>query len=405
MQVRTLRDGNFQGQRVLVRVDFNVPVEQGRVTDDTRIRASLPTIDFLCKAGAKVILCSHLGRPKGDKPQPEFSLRPIAEDLARKGIPCTFAIDCIGAEAESAVAALQPGGVLLLENLRFHKAEERNDPEFCKSLARLAEAYVNDAFGTAHRAHASTAGVANLMPAYAGLLIEKELGALGDALGNPARPFTAILGGAKVSDKILVLEALLEKVDRLIVGGGMAFTFLKAQGHEIGKSLVETDRIELAGKLLQRAKDRGVQVLLPVDVEAADGFDATAMHRAAKIGYLKPEWMGLDIGPLTMRLFSDAILSSRTVLWNGPMGVFEWDAFAFGTQAIARAVAACPGVTVIGGGDSAAAAKKFGIEGQVTHVSTGGGASLEFLEGKVLPGIAALEQAAARMSTQAVASS
>lgn len=396
MQVRTLRDGDFQGKRVLVRVDVNVPIEGGKVMDDTRIVATLPTIDFLRKAGAKVILCSHLGRPKGDKPQPEFSLRPVADDLRRRGLPCSFATDCIGPEAEGAVAALKPGDVLLLENVRFRKAEQKNDPEFCRALASLADVYVNDAFGTAHRAHASTTGVALLLPSYAGLLIEKELKALGQALDDPQRPFTAIMGGAKVSDKILVLEKLMERVDRLIIGGGMAFTFLKAQGHEVGKSLVEPDRIELARTLLQRAKERGVTVHLPVDVEAADSFDAKATHRAVKVGHIKPEWMGLDIGPLTMKEFSQAILTSKTVLWNGPMGVFEWDAFAFGTQAVALAVAQCPGVTVVGGGDSAAAAKKFGIESRVTHVSTGGGASLEFLEGKTLPGIAALEQAAAQ---------
>ena len=389
MQVRTLRDGDFQGKRVLVRVDFNVPVEHGRVADDTRIRASLPTIDHLRKAGAKVILASHLGRPKGG-PDPAASLKPVADHLRSLGVPCAFAADCIGPTAADAVARLRPGDVLLLENVRFHKGEEKNDAAFTQALADLCDAYVNDAFGTAHRAHASTTGVALLRPAYAGFLIEKEVAALGQALDAPARPFTAIMGGAKVSDKILVLESLLGKVDRLVIGGGMAFTFLKAQGHEVGKSLVEADRIELARQLLERAKAKGVEVLLPVDVEAADAFDEKATHRAAKVGHLKPEWMGLDIGPLTIDQFRKAILTSKTVLWNGPMGVFEWDAFAFGTKAIAQAVADCPGTTVVGGGDSAAAAKKFGIESRVTHVSTGGGASLEFLEGRELPGIAAL---------------
>ena len=389
MQVRTLRDGDFKGKRVLVRVDFNVPVEHGKVADDTRIRASLPTVDHLREAGAKVILCSHLGRPKGG-PDPAASLRPVADHLRQLGIPCTFATDCIGPVADDAVARLKAGDVLLLENVRFHKGEEKNDPAFTKGLADLCDVYVNDAFGTAHRAHASTTGVALLRPAYAGFLIEKEVEALGKALDSPARPFTAIMGGAKVSDKILVLESLLGKVDRLIIGGGMAFTFLKAQGHEVGKSLVEADRIPLAKTLLERAKAKGVEVLLPVDVEAADAFEERATHRAAKVGHLKPEWMGLDIGPLTIARFREAILTSKTVLWNGPMGVFEWDAFAFGTKAIAMAVADCKGTTVVGGGDSAAAAKKFGIEARVTHVSTGGGASLEFLEGKELPGIAAL---------------
>ncbi|HUR63223.1 MAG TPA: phosphoglycerate kinase [Candidatus Thermoplasmatota archaeon] len=389
--VRTLRDGDFKGQRVLVRVDFNVPLEDGKVTDDARIAAALPTIDFLRKAGAKVILVSHLGRPKA-KPDPQFSLKPVADHLRNHlGVPVAFAADCVGPVAASAVAALKPGEVLLLENVRFHPGEERNDPAFCQQLAALADRYVNDAFGTAHRAHASTTGVAHLLPSAAGLLIEKEVGALGDALDRPARPFTAIMGGAKVSDKILVIEKLLEKVDRLLIGGGMAFTFLKAQGHEVGKSLVEPDRLELARSLLQRAKDKGVEVLLPVDVEAADAFDAKATHRAVKVSHMKPEWMGLDIGPLTTQQFTEAIAGSRTVLWNGPMGVFEMDAFAFGTKAIAQAVARNPGTTVVGGGDSAAAAKKFHVEDQMTHVSTGGGASLEFLEGKVLPGIAALQ--------------
>ncbi|HUR60825.1 MAG TPA: phosphoglycerate kinase [Candidatus Thermoplasmatota archaeon] len=389
--VRTLRDGQFKDQRVLVRVDFNVPLEDGKVTDDARITAALPTIDLLRKAGARVILVSHLGRPKA-KPDPQFSLKPVADHLRdHLGIPASFATDCVGPVAEKAVADLKPGQVVLLENVRFHPGEEKNDPAFCQRLAALADRYVNDAFGTAHRAHASTTGVALLLPSCAGLLIEKEVSALGDALDKPERPFTAIMGGAKVSDKILVIEKLLEKVDRLLIGGGMAFTFLKAQGHEIGKSLVEPDRIELAKDLLRRAKDRGVQVLLPVDVEAADAFDAKATHRAVKVSHMKPEWMGLDIGPLTMKQFSDAIATSRTVLWNGPMGVFEMDAFAFGTKAIAEAVARNPGTTVVGGGDSAAAAKKFNVEDKMTHVSTGGGASLEFLEGKVLPGIKALE--------------
>ncbi|MFA5944719.1 MAG: phosphoglycerate kinase [Candidatus Thermoplasmatota archaeon] len=394
MKVRTLRDGEFGGKRVLVRVDVNVPVEAGRVADATRIEASLPTIDHLRKAGAKVILVSHLGRPKG-APEAKYSLKPVADWLNDHGVPTTFASDCVGPVAEAAVRGLKAGAVLLLENVRFHAGEEKNDPALCKQLAALADVYVNDAFGTAHRAHASTTGVAKLLPAYAGFLIEKELSALGQALDDPQRPFTAIMGGAKVSDKILVLEKLLPRIDRLIIGGGMAFTFLKAQGHEVGKSLVEADRIPLAKEILERAKARGVQVYLPVDVEAADEFKAESVHRAAKVSHMRPEWMGLDIGPLTAAEFAKAIASSKTVLWNGPMGVFEWDSFDFGTKAVAEAVAACPGITVVGGGDSAAAAQKFGITAKVTHVSTGGGASLEFLEGKVLPGIAALEEAAA----------
>ncbi|HLF16025.1 MAG TPA: phosphoglycerate kinase [Candidatus Thermoplasmatota archaeon] len=398
MAVRTLGEGQaagaFQGRRVLVRVDFNVPLEKGRVADDSRIQASLPTLDLLRRAGARLLLVSHLGRPKGDRPEPEFSLAPVAVHLREElGVPVQFVPATVGPVAQAAAARLRDGEALLLENVRFHKGEEKNDPAFCRELAALAEVYVNDAFGTAHRAHASTAGVAGLLPAYAGLLIEKEVAALGQALEEPARPFTAILGGAKVSDKILVLERLLDKVDRLLIGGGMAFTFLKAQGLEVGKSLVEPERIELARSLLAKAKARGVRVLLPLDVEAADAFDARAPHRAVKVTHMEPGWMGLDIGPLTAEAFTKAIADSRTVLWNGPMGVFEMEPFRFGTEAVAHALAHNRGTTIVGGGDSAAAAKRFGIEGRVTHVSTGGGASLEFLEGKVLPGIAALEMA------------
>jgi len=393
MAVRTLRDGDFSQKRVLVRVDFNVPIESGKVTDDTRITAALPTIEALRKKGAKVILASHLGRPRPGKDNSAYTLKPVADHLRHLGLPVHFATDCIGPEAQAVVNKLHAGEVALLENVRFHDGEEKNDATFCKSLAALADVYVNDAFGTAHRAHASTTGVAHLLPSYAGHLIEKELSALGGALDNPARPFTAILGGAKVSDKILVVERLLQKVDRLVIGGGMAFTFLKAQGHEVGKSLVEADRIQLAKDLLARAKAKGVEVHLPVDVVAADEFKEDAVYRTVKLGHIRPEWMGLDIGPQTIAEFSKAIATSKTVLWNGPMGVFEWPNFEAGTKAIAEAVAANKGTTVVGGGDSAAAAKQFGVEGKMTHVSTGGGASLEFLEGKVLPGIAALETA------------
>lgn len=397
VQVPTLRDGQFAGKRVLVRVDFNVPLDaEGHVEDDARIVAALPTIEALRKAGAKVILVSHLGRPKA-KPQPEFSLKPVAWHLHQLlKAPVAFANDCVGPEAEKAVSQLNPGDVLLLENVRFHGQEEKNDAAFCRQLASLADCYVNDAFGTAHRAHASTTGVALLLPSFAGLLIEKELSALGDALDHPERPFTAILGGAKVSDKIPVIEALLQKVDRLIIGGGMAFTFLKAQGHEVGKSLVEADRIELAKQLLQRASDKGVKVLLPTDVVVADRFAGDANHKVVPVAKIPADWLGLDIGPATSAAFSKAITESKTVLWNGPMGVFEMEAFAAGTKAIALAMASNQGTTVVGGGDSASAAKKFGVEAKMTHVSTGGGASLEFLEGKPLPGIVALEQAALR---------
>jgi len=398
MEVPRLHQGDYQGKRVLVRVDFNVPVEDGDVTDDQRIRAALPTLHYLLEEGGRVVLLSHLGRPKGQA-RDEFSLRPVAERLRRLlGRPVAFAADCIGSVAENAVAGLRDGEVLLLENVRFHPGETDNDPGFVDSLAKLGDVYVNDAFGTAHRAHASTTGLADRLPAYAGLLIERELDALGTALKDPDRPFTAVLGGAKVSDKIPVLQALIGKVDRLCIGGAMAFTFLKAQGKEVGASRVEDERVALAADLLRMAEDAGVEVHLPVDVEAADTFDAKARHEAAKIGAMREGWMGLDIGPLTMRDFSEAVASSRTVLWNGPMGVFEWPAFSFGTKAVAEAMARCPGTTIVGGGDSAAAARKFGVDGKVTHVSTGGGATLEFLEGKDLPGIAALA-ASARSAT------
>jgi phosphoglycerate kinase len=389
--VRTLRDGQFGGKRVLVRVDFNVPLDGGQVADDARIVGALPTLAFLRKAGAKVILCSHLGRPKPGKDNSAFTLKPVAEHLANLlGSPVAFAPDCVGPVAEKAVAALPAGGVLLLENVRFHDGEETNAPAFCKQLAALADLYVNDAFGTAHRAHASTTGVAHLLPSYAGLLIEKEVEALGTALQDPKRPFTAVLGGAKVSDKILVVEKLMEKVDRLVIGGGMAFTFLVAQGHKVGKSLVEADRVGLAKELLAKAKAKGIAVHLPTDVVAADRFDADAQKRTVLLADIPADWMGLDIGPATVKDFAQAIASSKTVLWNGPMGVFEMPAFEAGTKAIAHAIANVAGTTVVGGGDSASAAKQFAVDDRMTHVSTGGGASLEFLEGKVLPGIAAL---------------
>lgn len=394
MNVNTLHDGDFQGKRVLVRVDFNVPLTAGKVGDDARIQAALPTIQHLRDAGAKVILCSHLGRPKGQR-VPELSLAPVAQHLAGLlGAPVAFASDCIGAPAEDAVARMTDGDVLLLENLRFHAEETANDADFAAGLAALADCFVNDAFGTAHRAHASTAGVAAHRPSFAGFLIQKEIELLGDALADPVRPFTAILGGAKVSDKIAVIEALLETTDRIIIGGGMAFTFLKAQGHDVGKSLVEDDKLELAGQLLGRAQEHGVEMLLPDDVEEADSFDAKAEHRAVKVTHMHPDWMGLDIGPNSAKRFAAAIQDSGTVVWNGPMGVFEMDAFAPGTQEVAKAVARCKGTTVVGGGDSAAAAAKFNVTEKMSHVSTGGGASLEFLEGKELPGIKALEESA-----------
>lgn len=397
VNVQTVDDGiaagAFAGKRVLVRVDFNAPINNGRVADNLRLEAAIPTIQALSDAGARVVLLSHLGRPKGER-IPDASLAPVARRLGRlMERTIAFAEDCVGGTAQAAVDRLQDGGILLLENLRYHAGETANDDDFVRQLAALGDVFVNDAFGTAHRAHASTTGLAALLPAYAGKLIQKELAILGDALADPARPFTAILGGAKVSDKLAVIEALLEKADQIIIGGGMAFTFLKAQGHEVGASLVEDDRLEYAREMLAKAKAAGVTILLPSDVEEARKFEEGADHRAVRVGYQAPTWMGLDIGPDTIRTFAHAIAGSGTVLWNGPMGVFEWESFQFGTRAVAQAMVDCAGVTIVGGGDSAAAARKFGISHRVTHVSTGGGASLEFLEGKPLPGIVALENA------------
>ncbi len=396
--VLRLEDGQFAGKRVLVRVDFNVPLQRKRVVDDARIQGAMPTIEFLRAAGAKVILLSHLGRPKGQVDD-ACSLEPVARHLTRKlKVDTAFASDCIGPEAERQIHAMQEGEVLLLENVRFHPEETAGDPAFAARLAALGDCFVNDAFGTAHRAHASTTGIAEHLPSYAGRLIEAELRALGDALDDPERPFTAILGGAKVSDKIGVIHRLIDKADRIVIGGGMAFTFLKAQGLDVGKSLVEEDRLDLARELLEKAAKHGVEFLLPLDVEEADGFAPNAQHRAVKVTHMHGEYMGLDIGPLTMAAYRDVIKESRTVLWNGPMGVFEWPAFEFGTRAVAKAMADHDGTMVVGGGDSAAAARKFGVVEDMTHVSTGGGASLEFLEGKPLPGIVALENAAARIA-------
>jgi phosphoglycerate kinase len=386
-----------RAKRVLVRVDYNVPVKDGKVADDTRITASLPTVRWLTDHGARVVLMSHLGRPKGG-PEPKYSLRPVASRLEQLlGRPVGFADDCVGPPAERAAAALRDGDVLMLENVRFHPEEEANDPEFAKRLAALGDLYVNDAFGTAHRAHASTEGVAHLRhPAVAGFLIQRELKYLGKALDRPARPFVAVLGGAKISGKIDVITALMSKVDRLLIGGAMMFTFAKAKGLATGKSLVEDDRVALAASLLAEAGKRGVELVLPVDCMVSTATDGTAPARAADIGALGSADIGVDIGPRTFRLFAEKLRDAKTVLWNGPMGIFEVPAFAEGTLQVARALAEAGSrgaVTVVGGGDSVAAVQESGLGERFTHLSTGGGASLEFLEGKVLPGIAALDDA------------
>jgi phosphoglycerate kinase len=398
---------DLNGKRVLVRADFNVPLDpQGNITDDTRIRASLPTIQALTQAGAKVILTSHLGRPvKKDKETGAVkvaregnSLAPVATRLSQLlGQPVAFAPDCIGPEAEAVVNRLENGQVALLENVRFYPEEEDNDPEFARKLASLADLFVNDAFGSAHRAHASTAGVtAYLQPAVAGYLVERELQFLSGAIENPRRPLAAIIGGSKVSTKIGVIGRLLEKVDKLLLGGGMIFTFYQAQGIQTGKSLVETDKLDLARSLMEKAKERGVELLLPVDVVVADRFDKDAQAQTVSIHAIPEDWMGLDIGPESIKAFQAALQGCQTVVWNGPMGVFEFDRFALGTEAIARTLAdltQAGATTIIGGGDSVAAVEKVGLADKMTHISTGGGASLELLEGKVLPGIAALTEA------------
>ncbi len=388
MNKKTVKDIDLKGKRVLMRVDFNVPMDKGVVTDDKRIRASLPTIQYVLDQGASFILMSHLGRPKGTGFDPEFSLKAAAEALSKLlGKPVQMAPDCIGPEVEAMAKALQPGQVLMLENVRFHKEEEKNDPEFAKKLAALGQVYVNDAFGSAHRAHASTEGVARYLPAVSGLLMEQELEYLGRATLNPERPYIAILGGAKISDKIAVIENLLTKCDRLIIGGGMANTFLAAKGYDMATSLVEPGSIETAKAIMAKA---GAKLLLPVDAVVADKFEAEANSQVVDVDKVPIGWRVMDIGPRSVELFSNALKGARLVVWNGPMGVFEMPKFAEGTFAIARLLAESGATTVIGGGDSASAVKKAGVAKQMTHVSTGGGASLEFLEGKVLPGVAAL---------------
>jgi phosphoglycerate kinase len=385
---KIVTDLDVSGKRVLVRVDFNVPLKDGEVSDDTRIRAALPTIQYLLDENAAVILCSHLGRPKGEV-QSEFSLHPVADHLSTLiGQPVTFAEDCIGTIAEQAAQELQPGEVLLLENTRFHAGEKQNDPKMAKQLAALADLYVNDAFGTAHRAHASTVGVAQYLPSAAGFLLEKEIRYLGKTIADPSRPFVAILGGAKVSDKIGVIRNLLRKADQVLIGGGMANTFFKAQGYPTGDSLVEDEVLDVARELLEEGKQK---LRLPVDVVIADRFEADAESKIMDMGPVPDGWRILDIGPESVDAFSKVIIEAQTVVWNGPMGVFELPPFAEGTFGLARAIANSDATSIIGGGDSVAAVKQAGLADQVTHISTGGGASLEMLEGKELPGLAALQ--------------
>ena len=391
MAKKTIQDIQVAGKKVLVRCDFNVPLDADmNITDETRINAALPTIKYLLDNNAAVILCSHLGRPKGEFNM-KYSLAPVAKRLSEKlGFEVKLAEDVIGPSAKQLAAEVEPGKAVLLENVRFHKEEEKNVPEFAKELASMAEIYVSDAFGTVHRAHASTAGVASYLPAVAGYLIGKELEFLGGAVSNPARPFVAILGGAKVKDKIGVITNLLEKVDTLIIGGGMAYTFSKAMGGEIGNSLLDEERIELAKEMIESAKAKGVNLLLPVDSVCANDFAAPTEIITVEQGKIPAGFMGMDIGPKTIELYSEAVKNAKTVVWNGPMGVFEKPDFAKGTLAVASAMAESEAITIIGGGDSAAAVTQMGLAAKMSHISTGGGASLEFLEGKELPGVAAL---------------
>jgi phosphoglycerate kinase len=386
--IKTIRDVDVKGKRVLVRADLNVPLQDGFITDDQRIRAMLPTVQYLLDGGATVILMSHLGRPKGQVVE-ALRLTPVAARLAELlDRPITKLDDCVGEQVQAAVAAARPGDVIVLENLRFHAAETKNDPEFARQLAALADLYVDDAFGTAHRAEASTVGVTGHLPAVAGFLMERELRALGSALEDPARPFIAILGGAKVSGKIEVIDNLLPRVDRLLIGGGMANTFFKAQGYAVGDSLVEDDALDVAREMLARGGDK---LVLPVDVVVANAFEADAHSRVVAVDQVPAGWRIMDIGPQTLKRFEDVLRPARTVVWNGPMGVFEFTRFAEGTFAVARALAGLDATTVIGGGDSAAAIEQSGLASQMSHISTGGGASLEFLAGKTLPGVAALD--------------
>ena len=391
MDKKTVRDIDLKGKKVLVRCDFNVPMDENQnITDNTRIVAALPTIKYLLENECKIILCSHLGRPKGEF-KPEYSLKPVAVELSKLlGQEVIMAKDVIGEDAKTKAENLKSGEILLIENVRFHKEETENNLEFAKQLALMAQVYVNDAFGSSHRAHSSTAGVAEFLPAVSGFLIEKEIKFLGNAISNPERPFVAILGGSKVSDKIGVIENLIEKVDTLIIGGAMAYTFLKAQGYEVGNSLCEIDKLDLAKELMEKANKKGVKFMLPIDTKIGKEFDANTESKTVKTTEIPEGWQGLDIGEETVNLFADELRKAKTVVWNGPLGVFEFEKFAVGTNQIAKILSEIDGTTIIGGGDSVSAVKKAGLEDKITHISTGGGASLEFLEGKKLPGIECL---------------
>ena len=391
MNKKTVKDIDLKGKKVLVRCDFNVPMNEERnITDNTRIVAALPTIKYLLENNCAVILCSHLGRPKGEFKE-EFSLKPVAKELSKLlGKEVIMAKDVVGEDAKQKAKELKQGEVMLLENVRFHKEETENDKNFAKELANMAEIYVNDAFGAAHRAHSSTAGVAEFLPAVSGFLIEKELKFLGNAITNPQRPFVAILGGAKVSDKIGVIDSLLEKVDVLMIGGGMAYTFFKAMGYEVGNSICEIDKLDLAKNAMEKAKQKGVKLMLPVDTKVGKEFKEDTESKTVKFTEIPKDWEGFDIGEETIKMFSDELRKAKTVVWNGPLGLFEFPQFAIGTNSIAKVLSEIDATTIIGGGDSAAAVKKAGLEDKMTHISTGGGASLEFLEGKKLPGIECL---------------
>ena len=391
MNKKTVKDIDLKGKKVLVRCDFNVPMNENQeITDNTRIVAALPTIKYLLENNCAIILCSHLGRPKGEF-KPEYSLKPVAKELEKLlGKEIIMANDVIGEDAKAKAQELQNGQIMLLENVRFHKEETENDKEFSKQLASMAEVYVSDAFGSTHRAHSSTAGVAEFLPAVSGFLIEKELQFLGNAVSNPERPFVAILGGAKVSDKIGVIDNLLEKVDTLIIGGGMAYTFFKAQGYEVGNSICEMDKLDLAKELMKKAEEKRVKLMLPIDTKIAKEYKADAESKTVKYDEIPEGWEGLDIGEETIKLYAQILKNAKTVVWNGPLGVFEFEQFAIGTDKIAKILSEINATTIIGGGDSSAAVKKAGLEDKMTHISTGGGASLEFLEGKALPGIECL---------------